>query len=187
MKEKWKTIDFNSDYEVSNTGKIRSKKYRKEKPLSQSESHGGHKRVVLYENGTHKAYFVHRLVAEAFVDNPNDYPIVRHLNGLPYDNRAENLSWGTQKDNVEDSIKMGTHVFKRREMSKEIMELGNAAHRTPICVTNTITGDTLIFNSQKEAARALGIHKTSFNQILKGSRKNNSKYKIDYFKEYHKK
>lgn len=41
----------------------------------------------------------------AYIPNPNNYPIVRHLNDNPLDNRLANLAWGTQKDNVKDSIK----------------------------------------------------------------------------------
>jgi hypothetical protein len=48
---------------------------------------------------------VHRLVADAFLPNPNKLPIVMHLNDNPFDNRVENLKWGTQKDNIQDAIK----------------------------------------------------------------------------------
>ena len=47
----------------------------------------------------------------AYIPNPNNYPIVRHLNDNPLDNRLANLAWGTQKDNVKDSIKNNSFHF----------------------------------------------------------------------------
>jgi hypothetical protein len=57
-------------------------------------------------------YYIHRLIAEAFIPNPNNYPVVRHLNDDASDNSIENLAWGTQSDNRLDCIRNG-HDFKR--------------------------------------------------------------------------
>lgn len=47
---------------------------------------------------------IHRLVAKTFLPNPNNYPIVRHLDGNSLNNKVENLAWGTQKDNMQDAV-----------------------------------------------------------------------------------
>lgn len=61
--------------------------------------------------GKNKKY-VHRIVAEAFLPNPKGYPIVRHKNDDPHDNRLSNLEWGTQSDNIEDMRRNG-HMYMK--------------------------------------------------------------------------
>lgn len=62
-------------------------------------------------NNKSKLYYLHRLLALAFIPNPNNYPYVLHNNGITDDNRIENLRWGTAKHNAEDSIKHGTFHY----------------------------------------------------------------------------
>ena len=90
--EVWKKINGFENYEVSNLGRVRSKR-RVLKPFLNSK---GYQRVNL---GAHNAKFIHRLVAEAFVDNPNGYPIINHRDEDKTNNRAENLEWCTHKYN----------------------------------------------------------------------------------------
>lgn len=59
----------------------------------ESRGHCDHRRVLLYMDGTRKMYLVHRLVAEYFIPNPNNYKIVNHLDGYPHNNRVDNLEW----------------------------------------------------------------------------------------------
>lgn len=100
MNEIWKTTTVNKDYEVSNLGNIRSNKKatpRLLKPFP-SGSNGGdgkgrYMSVRLLANGVERDYSVHRLVAMAYIDNPNNLPFVNHKNGIRDDNRVENLEW----------------------------------------------------------------------------------------------
>lgn len=115
MKEIWKDIkDYEEYYEVSNTGKIRSKtriiqdknfsksgkefsrtrkfigKELKTNPVCES----GHLSVAFYKNGrSGGSKLVHRVVAEAFLENPNNKPIVDHIDGDPKNNNVINLRW----------------------------------------------------------------------------------------------
>lgn len=61
--------------------------------------------VTLYRNGKNKKIYVHRLVAEAYIPNPDNLPVVMHLDNNPKNNRVENLKWGTQRENVEQAVR----------------------------------------------------------------------------------
>ena len=101
--EIWKPIkDFEGYYEVSNIGRVRSLNYKrtgKEKILKNIEDYKGYLEVVLTKNGKRKQFKVHRLVAEAFIPNPENKPCIDHINTIKSDNRVENLRWVTYKEN----------------------------------------------------------------------------------------
>ena len=80
---------------------------RRKGKLKDYENTNGYRRVNLYKNGEVKHYYVHRLVAVAFVPNPEGLPVVNHINADPSDNRAENLEWCTQAENVAHSRSLG--------------------------------------------------------------------------------
>jgi len=98
--ETWKsiTIDEISHYEVSDTGKVRHRKHKKEIKFGNIRGH----LTFRYKPGNKKGgtYLVHRLVALAFIPNPKNYPIVNHINGDRGDNRVENLEWTTGTGNI---------------------------------------------------------------------------------------
>jgi len=97
MKEIWKKINgYEEKYMVSNLGNIKSLRTNKNYYLSNSKNY---KRVSLYKNGKIKSYSVHRLVAEHFIPNPNNYPCVNHLDCNGNNNRVDNLEWCTYKKN----------------------------------------------------------------------------------------
>lgn len=92
--EKWKSIKgYDGIYEVSNKGRIRRNDNVRHVMMHYDVSPLGYKRVNLSINNTAKKFLVHRLVAEAFLDNPNDYPIINHKDEKPWNNTVENLEW----------------------------------------------------------------------------------------------
>jgi hypothetical protein len=91
--EVWKdVVGYEGRYEVSNTGDIRNS--RTGRVLSPGLSQG-YLYVALYRDGSRQNKQINRLVAEAFLDNPNNYPIVNHRNEIKTDNTIDNLEWCT--------------------------------------------------------------------------------------------
>jgi len=104
--EVWKVIPGHPLYEVSDLGRVRS--------LPRRGTKGGIKKQTLLNTGylqvgldNNKKYSVHRLVCENFHPNPNNLPIVRHLDNNPHNNHKDNLCWGTQQDNIVQCVREG--------------------------------------------------------------------------------
>ena len=112
FKEKWEEIKCCSNYEVSNFGNVRNKQTKK--ILKQSAIKGGYKRVGLYCGGKFKCFLVHRLVAGAFLVNPDKLQEVNHINSITDDNRVENLEWCTHADNIKHYYLFSPNQNKRK-------------------------------------------------------------------------
>lgn len=70
--------------------------------------------LQLSKGGKARTFSLHRLIAEAYIPNPNNYPAVRHLNDDRTDNRVENLAWGTVSDNMKDKFTNGYKMHSRK-------------------------------------------------------------------------
>ena len=114
--EIWKpVVGYEGLYEISNMGRVKSIKFNKEKILSLQKDKYGYLRSGLRKMGKLKNCFVHRLVAEAFIPNPNNLPIVNHKDENKQNNCVENLEWCTVKYNNS----YGSAIFKRKEKLKK--------------------------------------------------------------------
>lgn len=92
LDEEWRDIDgYRGLYKVSSYGRVKG--LRNNTILKGEENNCGYQRVSLYKDKRKQRFLVHRLVAEAFVPNPYDKPIVNHRNECPYDNYYQNLEW----------------------------------------------------------------------------------------------
>lgn len=127
MEEIWKPIvGYEGLYEVSNNGNIktlcdRHGKIRLLKPIK--DKHRGYCTVNLFKNGKSKSYLVHRLVAEAFIPNPDNLPQVNHKNEIKDDNRAINLEYCTAKYNLAYSnVHLKGAVGVKIKRSKSVLQ-----------------------------------------------------------------
>ena len=173
QEERWAEFDYG--YYVSDMGRIwsgRSQKFLKPKRLDR-QGHVG----VMIKNGSKPYYrYLHRLIAEEFIPNPHNLPIVRHLNDDPTDNRIENLAWGTQKENMADCIENRNAYFP----SDEDREKGFEKTRIPIVAINLETGERTRFRGQGEAGRVLGIPHANIGKVLHGERHSAGGYTFEW-------
>lgn len=98
MIEKWKPIKYYPKYQVSNLGRIYSLKTNK--ILKTNIDKDGYERVTVCIGNKPITLFVHRLVAQAFLENPNNLPTVNHKDENKLNNNANNLEYMSNKDNV---------------------------------------------------------------------------------------
>ena len=125
-KEELRKIKYGEYYYVSNIGNVYSLYKGKKRKLSPLQTgHYGYEKVRLYDGGRYeyKDFFVHRLVAEAFIENPYHLPIVNHKDEKRANNRVENLEWCTVKYNnlYGSAIKKKSETMKKKVFRKSIV------------------------------------------------------------------
>jgi len=120
--EEWKDIQrYEAHYQVSSFGQVRRLYNPKNKKIyghilkSSINKSSGYKGVLLSVNAKRKRFSVHRLVAMAFLENPENKPNVNHKDFDKFNNKVENLEWCTQKENAIHSVKNGHKCNNRGE------------------------------------------------------------------------
>ena len=125
--EYWVPIPgYENYYEISNLANIRSinrsiltksgyLKPEKERTLTQRISNKGYLTVTLSKNGQSNTKAVHRLLAQAFIPNPDNKPIINHRNGNKLDNAIDNLEWVTYSENAFHAYRTGLYKSKERK------------------------------------------------------------------------
>ena len=107
MEEIWIPIkEYIGIYEVSNLGNVRNNRGL---ILKFYIINSGYKCLKLYKEGKHKAYLIHRLVAEAFLENMEGYTVVNHKDSTRLNNNLENLEWVTHQGNIRHAMEAGNH------------------------------------------------------------------------------
>lgn len=186
MEEIWKDIkDFEGLYQISNLGRVKSLNYNrtgKEKILSLLDNGSGYFKVCLCSNGKVKQLYVHRLVAEAFIPNPNNLPEVNHKSEIKSQNNVENLEWCTAKYNMNYGTARERTVekCKGKKRSEEIRNKLSESHKgkyntkcsKPVLQINKSTNEIIKeFPSTKEVQRQFGFSQSCISACCNGKRK----------------
>ena len=154
----WKDIiGYENEYQINQFGEIRTlkdspklKKYNALKP--QINKRNGYVYQMLYKNGKEKLLRVHRLVAMAFLSNPNNLPQVNHKDGNKQNNSVDNLEWCEQSYNMKHAFKTG--LEKPSEKQKAAVRKTNEKKR-------------------KRVVRTMGDEKNEYESATVAARKNN--------------
>ena len=123
--EIWRTIKgYESQYQVSDKGRVRSIKFGKERILKPGISTCGYIQVQLWKNGEKKNLLVHRLVAQTFIPNLDNLPQVNHIDENPSNNKVENLEWCDAKynNNYGTRIKRISEKMTNGKLSKPVLQ-----------------------------------------------------------------
>ena len=110
--EIWKTMKEHQDYEISNLGRVKNKKTGKIRKTTINNK--GYEQIIVYINKKAKTYYIHRLVANNFVNNPNNLKEVNHINENKLDNRADNLEWCSGEYNLHFGTRI-QRILKTKE------------------------------------------------------------------------
>lgn len=182
MTEEWKWIaGYEGRYEVSNFGRIRS--YANGRWGNQSVSRklrlkhytNGYPCIVLYKDGTSKTVSIHRLVAQAFIPNPDNLPEVNHKDGDKENNNVRNLEWMTCSQNSQHAIDTGLHRPSgiQKKAASEVCSI-------PVYMYDTNGNLLRVFGSITEASEVTKADKSEIVKCCKGKAKTAKGYVWKY-------
>lgn len=172
MSEEWRdVVGYEGLYQVSSEGRVKSlervvkrkdgrRRLQKGRFLKPSRDHCGYKKICLTDaNSKQKSFLVHRIVCQAFHENPWNKSEVNHINEDKSDNRSCNLEWCTRKENC-------NHGTRNVRMAKKIAEIKSK----PIA-QYTLDGKLVkVWPSPTEVHRQLGINQGNISAVARGER-----------------
>lgn len=158
MRETKDIQGYEGIYSVADNGEVFSHRSQK---ILKPDNVRGYMQVTLYKDGKSRRYKVHRLVAEAFIPNPRNLPLVNHKDEDKGNNAADNLEWCT----AEYNNKFGT----RTNRSKDTQIQNAPTQKRTKCVVCIETGD--LYVSTKEAERITGIYHSHISRCCGGTEK----------------
>lgn len=174
MEEIWKDIKgYEGLYQISNLGNVKSLNYRRrgyEKNLTPKRNNDGYLWVELRKDGKQGHYLIHRLVAIAFIQNPNKYPIINHKDENPLNCEVSNLEWCDYSYNYRYSVERhGNRIVKRSKYYNKSV------------VQKTLSGTQIaIFKNISEVVKTLGFNHYAIAECCNGNRKTGYGYKWEF-------
>lgn len=156
MEEMWEDIKDYPNYQISSSGKVWSKNHNR--LLNPSILRSGYKAIRLSTNGWQRDYLVHRLVAEAFVPNDFNKPVVNHKDGVKTNNYWLNLEYVTDSENQLHAIRTGLKLVKSKEDHPMSKLLQSEVDKIRELSYNGVT--------YKQIASEFGVHYSTIGRII---------------------
>jgi hypothetical protein len=164
---------YENIYQISNCGIVRrisysdkgnKSKYKLPFYLKDRLDKDGYKKITLTINHNPKQFFVHRLVAIAFIKNQLNKKEVNHIDGNKSNNKAENLEWVTQSENRQHCLKYLNPKLKNNKLSKKVLQFD-------------LKGNLIkMYPSAKQAMRDTGFSQGHISEVCRGEMKTYKKF-----------
>ena len=171
-------VEIRPGYWISDCGYIWSAKTNKMMKIGKNVARKYPGVRLCFGKGPGELHTLHKLLAEAFIPNPKNHALVRHLDDNKDNYDLDNLAWGTSKENWQDAIDNGC----LKPLSKEIAQMAAESNRKPVRVINKQSRESSDFASLKEAAQKVGYTSAYVCKCLKGSW-DNKYYAFEYIEE----
>lgn len=178
--EIWKDIKgYENKYQISNWGRVKSLSFNKtgiEKILKPHDNGNGYLSVCLWKDNVYKHKYIHRLVAEAFIPNPENKPCIDHVNCERSDNRIENLKWCTYTENLTNPITKQRNADTHREIyqGSNNPNFGNRGKLNPLSkpiLQKDLNGNIIkLWWSASDAEREGGFDASTITKCCKGKK-----------------
>ena len=164
MEEIWKPIlNATKGHEVSSFGRVRNRKGRiLSSPTYGHNTNKWYAHLNVNINGKNTSCYVHRLVAESFIPNPDNKETVNHINGDKTDNRVVNLEWATRSENTNHAWSNGLHEETRR-LARQRKGYKSPVAKPVICIETNVR-----YESATDASRKTGLNQVSICSVCRG-------------------
>lgn len=170
----WVGIEgYEKSYQINKNGQIRTlrnspKRHKFDLLKPQINKKNGYVYQMLYKNGKQKLWRLHRLVAQTFIPNPNNYPQINHKDGNKQNNCVENLEWCTQEQNMLHAFRTG--LQKPSEKQRQAITQTNKLKQKRVCLIKN--GEVIgVYSGMAEASRQTGVHTSLISRHCRYKRK----------------
>ena len=174
LNEVWEDIEgYNGKYQISNLGKVKNTETGR--LMTVYINNNGYQRTSFNYKGKIKHYYIHRLIAKAFIPNPENKPHINHINTIRDDNRIENLEWVTRKENSNNPLTrkhLSEAIKNKTKISKAVLVISD---------TKEIIG---YYKSASILAKEKNVGRSCISKICLGKRSKKGYQQYMYVDDY---